>query len=93
VGGPLLTGVHLSSDSRTTGELWWRGWGGDTSNSTHTTLLMLLRGMNLAKMPGGENALNVPGTPGVFLYLLPLGSGQSKGDNLHHWGTPFHAFW
>ncbi|KAG1655843.1 hypothetical protein FOA52_008285 [Chlamydomonas sp. UWO 241] len=50
-------------------------------------------GMNLAKMPGNDTATNVPGTPGVFLYLLPMGSGQSKGDNLHHWGYPEHSFW
>uniref|UniRef100_A0A7R9VKV4 ShKT domain-containing protein n=1 Tax=Chlamydomonas euryale TaxID=1486919 RepID=A0A7R9VKV4_9CHLO len=50
-------------------------------------------GMNPAKMPGGDTAVNVPGTPGVFLYLLPLGTGQSKGDNLHHWGYPEHSFW
>ncbi|KXZ56392.1 hypothetical protein GPECTOR_1g348 [Gonium pectorale] len=31
--------------------------------------------------------------PGVFLYLLPMGHGQSKSDNLHHWGFPFHSFW
>ncbi|GIL43375.1 hypothetical protein Vafri_1144 [Volvox africanus] len=31
--------------------------------------------------------------PGVFLYLLPLGTGQSKSDNIHHWGFPFHSFW
>jgi len=30
---------------------------------------------------------------GVFLYLLPMGSGQSKGDNYHHWGYPMHSFW
>ncbi|KXZ56391.1 hypothetical protein GPECTOR_1g347 [Gonium pectorale] len=31
--------------------------------------------------------------PGVFLYLLPMGTGQSKSDNIHHWGFPFHSFW
>ncbi|KAG2455135.1 hypothetical protein HYH02_000954 [Chlamydomonas schloesseri] len=31
--------------------------------------------------------------PGVFIYLLPLGTGQSKSDNIHHWGFPFHSFW
>lgn len=24
----------------------------------------------------------------MYLYLLPLGTGQSKGDNSHHWGYP-----
>ncbi|EFJ44751.1 hypothetical protein VOLCADRAFT_106211 [Volvox carteri f. nagariensis] len=31
--------------------------------------------------------------PGVFLYLTPLGTGQSKSDNIHHWGFPYHSFW
>ncbi|KAG2499174.1 hypothetical protein HYH03_002755 [Edaphochlamys debaryana] len=31
--------------------------------------------------------------PGVYLYLLPMGHGNSKSDNLHHWGFPFHSFW
>lgn len=42
--------------------------------------------------PPGSNATNKPG-PGVFLYLLPMGTGQSKGDNSHHWGFPEHSFW
>ncbi|KAG2492013.1 hypothetical protein HYH03_009742 [Edaphochlamys debaryana] len=42
--------------------------------------------------PLGSNSTNDPG-PGVFLYLLPLGSGQSKGDNGHHWGYPLNSFW
>ncbi|KAG2492010.1 hypothetical protein HYH03_009740 [Edaphochlamys debaryana] len=43
-------------------------------------------------LPPGSNATNDPG-PGVFLYLLPLGSGQSKADNGHHWGYPLNSFW
>ncbi|GAX76447.1 hypothetical protein CEUSTIGMA_g3892.t1 [Chlamydomonas eustigma] len=50
-------------------------------------------GFNIAKIPNTQNATNVAGTPGVFLYLLPMGSGQSKGDNYHHWGYPMHSFW
>ncbi|MEW5298075.1 MAG: hypothetical protein WDW36_001236 [Sanguina aurantia] len=50
-------------------------------------------GFNIKKIPGSGNATNVAGTPGVYLYLLPMGAGQSKGDNLHHWGYPFHSFW
>jgi len=38
----------------------------------------------------GSDATNAPG-PGVYLYLLPMGAGQSKGDNSHHWGFPFHS--
>ncbi|KAG2455134.1 hypothetical protein HYH02_000953 [Chlamydomonas schloesseri] len=38
------------------------------------------------------NASDAPG-PGVYLYLLPMGHGNSKSDNLHHWGFPFHSFW
>lgn len=30
---------------------------------------------------------------GVLLYHLPLGSGQSKSDNFHHWGFPHHSLW
>ena len=50
-------------------------------------------GFSLEKMKGHETADNSPGTPGSFLYLLPMGSGQSKRDNFHHWGYPFHSFW
>eukprot|EP00798_Chlamydomonas_sp_ICE-L_P009142 gene9142-16265_t len=50
-------------------------------------------GYNVAKMPNNENATNVAGTPGVFIYLLPLGAGFSKGDSYHHWGYPEHSFW
>ncbi|MEW5311971.1 MAG: hypothetical protein WDW38_003639 [Sanguina aurantia] len=50
-------------------------------------------GFNIKKIPGSGNATNVAGTPGVYLYLLPMGAGQSKGGNLHHWGYPFHSFW
>ncbi|PNW84899.1 hypothetical protein CHLRE_03g163150v5 [Chlamydomonas reinhardtii] len=38
------------------------------------------------------NASDAAG-PGVYLYLLPMGHGNSKSDNLHHWGFPFHSFW
>jgi len=48
---------------------------------------------NLAHMPSRDSAVNAPGTPGSFLYLLPLGAGQSKRDNFHHWGYPLHSFW
>jgi DUF1680 family protein len=50
-------------------------------------------GFNIDKIKGHETADNSPGTPGSFLYLLPMGSGQSKRDNFHHWGYPFHSFW
>ncbi|DBA96514.1 hypothetical protein WJX77_003023 [Trebouxia sp. C0004] len=39
-----------------------------------------------------EEPENAPG-PGVVLYLLPLGAGQSKGQSSHGWGTPLHSFW
>ena len=32
-------------------------------------------------------------TPGVMLYLLPLGVGVTKGNSSRGWGTPFHSFW
>jgi len=50
-------------------------------------------GFTLDKMPNSKNATNVPGTPGVYLYLLTLGAGMSKADNYHHWGYPMHSFW
>lgn len=50
------------------------------------------RGMNLRLMDHA-GAVNVPGAPGSFLYLLPLGAGQAKRDNFHHWGYPLHSFW
>lgn len=43
-----------------------------------------------APPPGSVNGV---GEPGVFLYLLPLGTGQSKADNYHGWGTQEHSFW
>lgn len=39
-----------------------------------------------------EEPENAPG-PGVVLYLLPIGAGQSKGQSSHGWGTPLHSFW
>ena len=30
---------------------------------------------------------------GVLLYLLPMGTGNVKGDDVHGWGTPLHSFW
>ncbi|KAA6427609.1 MAG: hypothetical protein FRX49_02272 [Trebouxia sp. A1-2] len=39
-----------------------------------------------------EEPENAPG-PGVVLYLLPMGAGQSKGQSSHGWGTPLHSFW
>lgn len=30
---------------------------------------------------------------GVYLYLLPLGTGNTKGDNYHGWGSPTGSFW
>ncbi|XP_065196675.1 uncharacterized protein LOC135828155 [Sycon ciliatum] len=34
-----------------------------------------------------------PGNPGVSLYMLPLGAGNSKPAAAHGWGTPFDSFW
>ena len=31
--------------------------------------------------------------PGVMLYLLPLGTGVTKGNSTRGWGTPFTDFW
>ena len=30
---------------------------------------------------------------GVIIYLLPLGAGNTKDDNWHHWSTPLNSFW
>ncbi|XP_050371523.1 uncharacterized protein LOC126789416 [Argentina anserina] len=31
--------------------------------------------------------------PGVMIYMLPLGRGQSKAKSYHGWGSPFDHFW
>ncbi|KAJ8640885.1 hypothetical protein MRB53_017579 [Persea americana] len=31
--------------------------------------------------------------PGVMIYMLPLGRGQSKAHSYHGWGTQFDTFW
>ncbi|KAJ9697919.1 hypothetical protein PVL29_007161 [Vitis rotundifolia] len=31
--------------------------------------------------------------PGVMIYMLPLGHGNSKARSYHGWGTKFHSFW
>ncbi|XP_052199692.1 uncharacterized protein LOC127806435 isoform X1 [Diospyros lotus] len=31
--------------------------------------------------------------PGVMIYMLPLGRGQSKARSYHKWGTKFDSFW
>lgn len=31
--------------------------------------------------------------PGVMIYMLPLGPGQSKARSYHGWGTKFDSFW
>ncbi|KAI3945436.1 hypothetical protein MKW92_021993 [Papaver armeniacum] len=31
--------------------------------------------------------------PGVMIYMLPLGHGESKGRSNHGWGTKFQSFW
>ncbi|XP_017227080.1 uncharacterized protein LOC108202951 isoform X2 [Daucus carota subsp. sativus] len=31
--------------------------------------------------------------PGVMIYMLPLGHGQSKARSYHGWGTKFDSFW
>ncbi|KAK2641261.1 hypothetical protein Ddye_023024 [Dipteronia dyeriana] len=31
--------------------------------------------------------------PGVMIYMLPLGPGDSKAKSLHGWGTKFESFW
>ncbi|GAB4818253.1 hypothetical protein N2152v2_005299 [Parachlorella kessleri] len=39
---------------------------------------------------------NLEFSPGQFIYYLPLGTGNSKGDQrgwTHGWGDPFHTFW
>eukprot|EP00884_Botryococcus_braunii_P007106 jgi/Botrbrau1/16397/Bobra.0387s0007.1 len=35
---------------------------------------------------------NDPG-PGVLLYLMPQGTGQTKGQSSHGWGFPLRSFW
>uniref|UniRef100_A0A0D6R5B9 Alpha-L-arabinofuranosidase B arabinose-binding domain-containing protein n=1 Tax=Araucaria cunninghamii TaxID=56994 RepID=A0A0D6R5B9_ARACU len=32
-------------------------------------------------------------TPGVMIYMLPQGPGNSKAVSYHGWGTPFDSFW
>ena len=32
-------------------------------------------------------------SPGVMIYLLPLGAGVTKGNSSRGWGTPFDSFW
>jgi DUF1680 family protein len=34
-----------------------------------------------------------PNAPGVMIYLLPLGTGVTKGNSSRGWGTPFNSFW
>ena len=29
----------------------------------------------------------------MIIYLLPLGAGNTKDDNWHHWSTPLNSFW
>lgn len=31
--------------------------------------------------------------PGVMIYMLPQGRGQSKAKSYHGWGTLFDSFW
>ena len=31
--------------------------------------------------------------PGVMIYMLPLGRGDSKARSYHGWGTKFDSFW
>ncbi|XP_068641476.1 uncharacterized protein [Aristolochia californica] len=31
--------------------------------------------------------------PGVMIYMIPLGQGNSKAKSYHSWGTPYDAFW
>lgn len=31
--------------------------------------------------------------PGVMIYFLPLGPGNTKAISSHGWGTPFNSFW
>ncbi|CAL8460830.1 g361 [Coccomyxa elongata] len=49
--------------------------------------LLFTGGQSLAGSNGNE-----PG-PGVVIYLLPMGSGQTKGGSSHGWGDPLHSFW
>lgn len=34
-----------------------------------------------------------PDKPGVMIYLLPLGTGVTKGNSSRSWGTPLNSFW
>jgi DUF1680 family protein len=45
--------------------------------------------------PSTPPATCLPALPpaGVYLYLLPLGTGNTKGDNYHGWGSPTGSFW
>lgn len=31
--------------------------------------------------------------PGIMIYMLPLGPGQSKASGYHKWGSKFNDFW
>ncbi|KAG9448455.1 hypothetical protein H6P81_008420 [Aristolochia fimbriata] len=31
--------------------------------------------------------------PGIMIYMIPLGKGNSKAKSYHGWGTPYDAFW
>lgn len=62
---------------------------------THRNAVHPLALSNLVVADWKCRDLTPPPTPtaGVYLYLLPMGHGNSKSDNLHHWGFPFHSFW
>jgi hypothetical protein len=40
-----------------------------------------------------NGVLGILKAPGIFIYLLPLGSGSNKGVSPHGWGTLFDSFW
>jgi len=44
-------------------------------------------------MTNGVMGIQKQNTPGVMLYLLPLGVGVTKGNSTRSWGTPFNSFW
>lgn len=58
-----------------------------TENWRTAAHLLFTGGRSSAERNGDE-----PG-PGVVIYLLPMGSGQTKGGSTRGWGDPLHSFW
>ncbi|KAK9805585.1 hypothetical protein WJX72_006497 [[Myrmecia] bisecta] len=68
-----------------------------TQNWREAAFLRFGNGSSSLAAPNGASAPsplhnNAPG-PGVVLYLTPMGTGQTKGENAHGWGDPFGSFW